>query len=266
MPSDSDQKLPKSSPSERISQVAAHVAPRKRRVAKAKNALPADYCDVLGQIESLRTIASTPDTKNKGYVRQKQAGKLWVRERVLELLDEGSFREVGSVSGTVQWKKLDDTREVPVSYVPSNNVQGFGLLKGRRIVFTADDFSIRAGHADGALMEKTIYMEKLAVALKLPMIKLVDGSSGGGSVTTIKAVGYSYIPPMPSFKHVVEQLNLGIPNLGAVLGPAIGLGAARVVACHFSVMAADVGALFNAGPKVVAGMFGDVQESYHRSC
>ncbi|TVY78205.1 Propionyl-CoA carboxylase carboxyltransferase subunit, partial [Lachnellula suecica] len=107
--------------------------------------------------------------------------------------------------------------------------------------------------ADGALMEKTIYMEKLAISLKLPIIKLVDGSSGGGSVTTIKTMGYSYIPPMPSFGFVVEQLNLGIPNLGAVLGPAIGLGAARVVACHFSVMAADVGALFNAGPKVVAG-------------
>jgi acetyl-CoA carboxylase carboxyltransferase component len=42
-----------------------------------------------------------------------------------------------------------------------------------------------------------------------------------------------------------------IPNLGAVLGSAIGLGAARVVACHFSVMAADVGSLFNAGPSVV---------------
>ena len=33
----------------------------------------------------------------------------------------------------------------------------------------------------------------------------------------------------------------------------IGLGAARVVSCHFSVMAADIGALFNAGPKVVEG-------------
>jgi acetyl-CoA carboxylase carboxyltransferase component len=121
------------------------------------------------------------------------------------------------------------------------------------VVFTADDFSIRAGHADGALMEKTIYMEKLAIALKLPMLKLVDGSSGGGSVTTIRAAGFSYVPPLPVFRYVVEQLNLGIPNLGAVLGPAVGLGAARVVACHFSVMAADVGALFNAGPKVVAG-------------
>ena len=33
---------------------------------------------------------------------------------------------------------------------------GFGTLKGRKIVFTADDFSIRAGHADGALMDKTV--------------------------------------------------------------------------------------------------------------
>ncbi|KAE9364337.1 ClpP/crotonase [Stipitochalara longipes BDJ] len=245
----------KMSPTQRLSQVANHVAPPKRvRASKNKDELPADYSDILGQLGALRTIASTPDTNNKGYVRQKQAGKLWVRERVLQLLDEGSFHEVGSVSGTVQWKKLEGTtREEPVSYIPSNNVQGFGTLRGRKVVFTADDFSIRAGHADGALMEKTIYIEKLAISLRLPIVKLVDGSSGGGSVTTIKTAGFSYIPPMPSFKMVTEQLNLGIPNLGAVLGPAIGLGAARVVACHFSVMAADVGALFNAGPKVVAG-------------
>jgi acetyl-CoA carboxylase carboxyltransferase component len=52
----------------------------------------------------------------------------------------------------------------------------------------------------------------------------------------------------------VKQLNSGIPNLGAILGPAIGLGAARVTACHFIVMAGDVGSLFNAGPNVVAGI------------
>jgi len=96
-----------------------------------------------------------------------------------------------------------------------------------------------------------IYMEKLAITLKIPIVKLVDGSSGGGSVTTIRTTGFSYVPPLPSFTQVVEQLNMGIPNLGAVLGPAIGLGAARVVACHFSVMAADIGSLFNAGPNVV---------------
>ncbi len=191
MMDDRGNKSSKTKPSDRLSQVAGHVAPRKRRAAKAKDELPADYSDIIEHLESLKTIANTPDTLNKGYVRQKQAGKLWVRERVLELLDEGSFREVGSVSGTVQWKKLEGTKEEPVSYVPSNNVQGFGTLRGRRIVFTADDFSIRAGHADGALMQKTLYMEKLAIALKLPIIKLVDGSSGGVSVTSIKPAGYA---------------------------------------------------------------------------
>jgi acetyl-CoA carboxylase carboxyltransferase component len=245
--------MPNDTAKGRLSQVASHVTSKARRSDRAKNELPADYSDILGQLDTLRTIANTPDTMNRGYVRQKQAGKLWVRDRVLQLLDEGSFHEVGSVSGTVEWKKLAGIREEPISYIPSNNVQGFGTLRGRKVVFTADDFSIRAGHADGALMEKTIYMEKLAIALKIPILKLVDGSSGGGSVTTIRKEGFSYIPPLPSFSQVVTQLNMGIPNLGAVLGPAIGLGAARVVACHFSVMAADVGALFNAGPKVVAG-------------
>lgn len=56
--------------------------------------------------------------------------------------------------------------------------QGFGKIRGRKVILTADDFTIRAGHADGALMPKTVYMEKLAVHLKLPMIKLVDGASG----------------------------------------------------------------------------------------
>lgn len=90
--------------------------------------------------------------------------------------------------------------------------------------------------------------------MKIPIVKLVDGSSGGGSVTTIAKEGWSYMPSIRNFNVVCKQLNAGIPNLGAVLGPAIGLGAARVVACHFSVMAADIGSLFNAGPNVVASM------------
>lgn len=244
-----------SSAKDRLDQVSSHIAPetqkRRRRRRSADSDLPADYSDILGQIAALRKLAASPDPNNRGYVRQKQAGKLWVRERVEQLLDPGTFQEVGSVSGTVKWRQLEGGKEEPEEFVPSNNVQGFGKLRGRKIVFTADDFSIRAGHADGALMDKTIYMEKLAIALQLPIIKLVDGSSGGGSVTTIRTTGFSYVPPLPSFTQVVQQLNMGIPNLGAVLGPAIGLGAARVVACHFSVMSADIGSLFNAGPSVV---------------
>lgn len=73
---------------------------------------------------------------------------------------------------------------------------GFGKIRGRSILLTADDFTIRAGHADGALMAKTLYMEKLCVSLKLPMIKLVDGASGGGSITNYRTQAGSYLPEL----------------------------------------------------------------------
>ena len=235
--------------------------PRRRQRPKTQQeALPPDYSDILCQISSLKTIANTPDPTNRGYIRQKEAGKLWVRERITKFLDRDSFREIGPLAGTVAWETVPGTNtEKPISFTPSNNPQGHGTLTcprtklTRKVLLTADDFSIRSGHADGAHMEKTLSTEKLALKLKVPIIKLVDGSSGGGSVTTIKANGWSYIPDNAILAPAVQALNLGIPNLGAVLGPAIGLGAARVVSTHFSVMAGSVGSLFNAGPKVVAG-------------
>ncbi|BCR85837.1 uncharacterized protein ACHE_21295A [Aspergillus chevalieri] len=238
---------------DRLTKLSSQIKPNQKSKSKNASNLPADYSDVLSQINALREIASTPNPNNRGYIRQKQAGKLWVRERINQLLDTDTFEEIGSISGTVKWRKTGPMRETPESFIPSNNVQGMGKLRGRKVLLTVDDFSIRGGHADGSTAEKTIYLEKLAVALKLPVVKLVDGSSGGGSVTTIRKEGWSYIPHLPMYQHVVRQLNMGIPNLGAVVGPAIGLGAARVVSCHFSVMAADIGALFNAGPKVVEG-------------
>lgn len=48
------------------------------------------------------------------------------------------------------------------------------------MLFAADDLSIRRGHADGSTAGKTLYVEKLALKLKLPVVKLVDDSSGGG--------------------------------------------------------------------------------------
>lgn len=197
---------------QRIRQVSTHLSPQK---------LPVDYSDVFDDMKLLRSMASTPDTSRRGYIRQKEAGKLWVRERLEQLLDQGSFTEIGSLSGTVTWEKTGPTTDKPVSFIPSNNIQGMGRLKGRKVLLTADDFTIRGGHLDGSTAGKTIYLEKLALALKLPMVKLVDGSSGGGSVTIIGTQGWSYLPSLPAFRHIVDQLNQGIPNLGAVVGPAV---------------------------------------------
>ena len=231
----------------------------KRRSNDPSADLPADYSDILSHLDTMRKIAMTPDPADRGYARQKQQGKLWVRERIEKILIPRTWTEIGSVAGTATWRKdsINPQSEHVESFVPSNNPQGFGLVAtpsgNRTIYLTADDFSVRAGHADGSVGLKTKFGEKLALKLKIPVVKLVDGSSGGGSVTTITKNGYAYLPHTTILFDAVRQLNMGIPNLGAAVGPAIGLGAARVVSTHFNCMAADIGSMFNAGPKVVEG-------------
>ena len=235
--------------------------PRRKQRQNVTTSLPADYSDILTHLNTMRTITNTPDTSSRGYQRQKTAGKLWARERISALLDPDTWHEIGAGSGITTWRtdSSNPQAEHIDSFVPTNNPQGFGVITDpktgmkRRIYLTADDFSIRAGHADGGNSIKTQYGEKLALSLKLPVVKMCDGSSGGGSVSTIAKAGWSYIPHNTYLHLAAEQLNAGIPNLGLVLGPAIGLGAARVVCTHFSVMAGDIGSLFNAGPKVVEG-------------
>ena len=272
---------PSTTATTRLTQLTSHLSPsapsstpssntkrplRRKKSTKSTTsdppALPADYADILTHLTRLRSVAQTPDPTSRGYTRQLTSGKLWSRDRITRLLDPHTWEEFGSVTGTVTWERdaLNPQSEHVKGFTPSNNPQGFGCItppasgsKQRKIYLTSDDFSIRGGHADGSTAIKTVYGEKLALRLKIPVVKLVDGSSGGGSVSTIVTNGYSYIPHVTLLKTVVQQLNMGIPNIGAVVGPAIGLGAARVVATHFSVMAGDIGSLFNAGPKVVEG-------------
>ena len=233
----------------------------RRKANTTSHELPSDYSDILTHLKTMRTITETPDTASRGYQRQKTAGKLWARERITKFLDPGSWHEIGAASGHTTWR-LDEHNpqaEHVESFVPLNNPNGYGMVTDpktglrRRIMLTADDFSIRAGHADGGNSIKTLHAEELALRLRLPVIKMCDGSSGGGSVSTIAKMGWSYCPNNTYLSTAAQQLDAGIPNLGMVLGPAIGLGAARVVCTHFSVMAGDIGSLFNAGPKVVEG-------------
>lgn len=241
----------------RLKQVNGHLektSEKNERSARGKRRTKGEKVDRFGEIQAqldkVRDLAQHP-AETRGYLRHIQQGKLHVRDRVNLLLDPGSLKEVGSVSGTIKWDEKKSGADKVSSFVPSNNITALGTIAKRPVAVIADDFTIRAGHADGALYPKTLYMEKLALEMRIPIIRLVDGSSGGGSVTLYRKDGMTYIPRIIAMQEIVEQLDQ-IPSCGAALGPAIGLGAGRVTATHFNVIAEDVGYLFNAGPVVVA--------------
>src|SRR6185312_10516985 len=141
-------------------------------------------------------------------------------------------------------------------FVPANAVVGQGRIDGRRAVVQADDFTVRGGAADAAIWEKMVWAERAAHELRVPLVRLVDGTGGGGSVTTLETMGSSYVPPLPGFDLVVENLSR-VPVVAAALGPCAGLGAARVVLSHFSVIVRGSAQLFVAGPPVVAAAMGE---------
>ncbi|CCG83304.1 Propionyl-CoA carboxylase [Taphrina deformans PYCC 5710] len=203
----------------------------------------------LDRVEQVKKLSQTPPTSSRGYQNQLKNGKLWVRDRIALLVDPGTFSEIGSVTGTPTFSPGSNNLE---SFVPTNFLSGLARIDSRRVAVAADDFTIRAGHADGALYQKAAYIESLAQSLYIPLVRLVDGSSGGGSVAVYRDLGYTYVPPSTGAGWItmIESLSI-IPVCGIILGPAVGLGAAKVSTTHFSVICSDVGSLFNAGPVVV---------------
>ena len=260
-------------------QVFAAIAPAegaKRHIANAEET----WAPMLEDVATMQRLALerlAPGSQDPGVVRQRSRGKLTCRERIDLLLDDGTFREVGSIAGFASY---DDEGAI-TAFTPANHVGGWGKIEGRSAIVCADDFTSRGGHADGAIGAKSGYLDRLALEMRTPSIRLLDGSSGGGSVAAmvpaqkkegestakessgaIKAGrprvaggGGSFLPGHLGSAMYTEQLAT-VPVVNMLLGSVVGIGAAKAVLGHFSVMVRDIAQLFVAGPPVVQHAMG----------
>lgn len=182
--------------------------------------------------------------------RQHDAGRLTVRERIGRMLDAGSFHEVGTLSGIGEY----DERARLKTVTPANCVFGRGKVEGRPVVVVGDDFTVRGGSADASISAKPLMAEEMASEFRLPIIRIIEGSGGGGSVKTIETKGAANLPGgvggTRGFYYMTANL-AQVPVVGLGLGSVAGLGAARLASSHFSVMTRD-SAMFVAGPPLVA--------------
>ena len=233
--------------------------------------------DQVSQLQSLALDRLKPDSVDPGVVRQRSRGKLTCRERINQLLDEGSFHEIGSVTGFASY---DEDGNI-LDFTPANHVGGWGTIEHRTAIVCADDFTSRGGHADGAVGAKSSHLDRLSIEMRVPSIRMLDGSSGGGSVAAmvpkqkvakeseakessgaIKAGrprvtggGGSYLPGHLGSAMFTEQLAT-VPVVNMLLGSVVGIGAAKAVLGHFSVMVREISQLFVAGPPVVSHAMG----------
>lgn len=115
-----------------------------------------------------------------------------VRERIVRMVDADSFREVGALTGSGEY----DAEGRLTDLTPSNLLIGRAKVEGRPVVVAADDFTVRGGANDGAVGDKLVEAERMAHDLRLPLLRLVDGTGGGGSVRNIEIKGHSLLPKL----------------------------------------------------------------------
>ena len=190
-------------------------------------------------------------------LRQRSRNKLTCRERIDLLLDSDSFREVGSLAGFASY----DEEGVISDFTPANHVGGWGTINQRTTIVCADDFTSRGGHSDGAIGQKSGYLDRLSMELKVPSVRLLDGSSGGGSVASmvpqqkkdgesdaeessgaikagkprVSGGGGSFLPGHLGSAMFTNQLST-VPVVNMLMGSVVGLGAAKAVLGHLSLI------------------------------
>ena len=180
---------------------------------------------------------------DENIARQHQRGQLTVRERVNQMVDQGSWRETGMFTGKAQYGEDHSLKTV----TPANVIAGTGRVNDREIAIVGEDFTVRGGSSEATSPEKWQYIERLALEYRLPLVRLVE--TAGGSINLLKQSGGTKIPCYPHWP--IADLLGTVPVVGMALGAAAGLGAVRVVCSHFSVMVAGSSYVFAGGPAVV---------------
>jgi methylmalonyl-CoA decarboxylase subunit alpha len=183
--------------------------------------------------------------------RQHASGRQTIRERLGQLVDAGSFQEVGRLAGSGHYADGALTSVTPAPYV-----MGLAKIDGRDVAIGGEDFTVRGGTSWGSDRRKGGqggFVEDLAFNYRIPLVNLIDGS--GGSVTSAGRRGYAVLPGIHGFEQSVALLGQ-VPVVSAVLGTAAGGPAGRAILSHLSVMVKDSSHIFAAGPPVVKRSLG----------
>src|SRR3954454_17602919 len=140
--------------------------------------------------------------------RQRDLGKLPVRERLDLLLDPGSFVEHGLLAD-----HMDPSLASRGSLAADGCVTGVGKIDGRRVAVIAYDFTVMAGSMGSVGEDKTARMRELALRQRIPVVWLLD--SGGARIQSTS--GSTFAGAGALFRKQVTLSGV-VPQVGAMLG------------------------------------------------
>ncbi len=183
----------------------------------------------------------------KAIQKQHERGKYTARERIAQLLDEGSFEELDMfVTHRCTNFGMDKKH-----YLGDGVVTGYGTIEGRLVYVFAQDFTVSAGSLSETVAQKICKVMDLAMKMGAPIIGLND--SGGARIQEgINALGgYAEI-----FQRNILASGV-VPQISAILGPCAGGAVYSPALTDFTIMAKGISYMFLTGPAVVKTVTGE---------
>ncbi|MDE7458883.1 MAG: methylmalonyl-CoA carboxyltransferase, partial [Muribaculaceae bacterium] len=112
----------------------------------------------------------------KAIEKQHERGKYTARERIAQLLDEGSFEELDMF---VRHRCTNFGQEKK-SFLGDGVVTGYGTIEGRLVYVFAQDFTVFGGSLSETMALKICKVMDMAMKMGAPVIGLND--SGGARI------------------------------------------------------------------------------------
>ncbi|RUR32488.1 methylcrotonoyl-CoA carboxylase [Vreelandella andesensis] len=204
---------------------------------------------MLGEVSKLRelTAAVAQGGGHKARERHESRGKLFVRDRIDHLIDEGSpFLEFSALAAHHVYDS-----DIPAAGV----VTGIGRVSGVECVIVANDATVKGGTYFPLTVKKHLRAQEIARKHRLPCIYLVD--SGGAFLPRQDEV----FPDRDHFGRIFyNQATMsaeGIPQIAVVMGSCTAGGAYVPAMADESIIVKEQGTIFLGGPPLVKAATGE---------
>src|SRR3954454_15917382 len=198
-----------------------------------------------GVDDELRAAAERARRGNleKEAAKLERQGKLFVRDRIALLLDEGSFVESSLLANAL-------ASDLPADGV----VTGIGTIGGRPVCVMANDSTVKAGSWGARTVEKIVRLTEYALEHEVPVFWLVDSA---GARLTDQVELFPGRRGAGRIFYNQNRLSGRVPQICCLFGPSAAGGAYIPAFCDVVIMVEGNASMYLGSPRMVEMVVGE---------
>jgi acetyl-CoA carboxylase carboxyltransferase component len=183
----------------------------------------------------------------RGHEKIEELGKMFARDRLDQIFDKIEYEDGA-------FARHADDDELPADGL----ITGVGRINGRKVFFTANDYTVKAGSLGQMGVEKEIRLAERAAEAGAPILRLID-STGARLNAEERDPGDTHMDRYRGGRMFYNQcIHSGqVPQIGVLYGPDVAGSAYTPVFCDFLVMVEDISAMAIASARIVEAMTGE---------